>query len=232
MQKISNILGIIIARGGSKRVPHKNIAPINGKPLLAYTCEAALGSKLLTRTVLSTDDEEIASVGRTHGVEVPFLRPKELASDDSNPMDAITHLLSELKKREQYETTIVVLLQPTSPFRTALHIDKSIELLQQTDADSVVSVVEVPHVCKPYLVMKIDNGKLVPEMPGAKMSKNKIYAYNGALYTMKSDSIGHSKALFGDDCRPFVMGQEHSLDIDTELDMEIAEYLMRRKQAS
>ncbi|MDD4287212.1 MAG: acylneuraminate cytidylyltransferase family protein, partial [Candidatus Peribacteraceae bacterium] len=149
--KTTDILGIILARGGSKRLPRKNIASLNGKPLLAYTCEAALGSTLLTRVILSTDDEDIAAIGRQYGVEVPFMRPAHLATDKADSMDVLLYVLQELEKREHYAPSLVVLLQPTSPLRTSAHIDAGIVLLQQTGADSVVSVTEVPHLhCPPH----------------------------------------------------------------------------------
>lgn len=226
------ILGVITARGGSKRVPRKNLVSINGKPLLAYTCQAALASTLLTRTVLSTDDEEIATVGRRYGVEVPVMRPANLATDDADSLAVVTHVLETLKEREQYVPEIVVLLQPTSPLRTGTHIDESIVLLRQTNADSVVSVVEVPHVFVPSLLLQIQEGRLMPAMPSLQDNGGKIYAYNGALYTLKIGTFGSPHKPFGRDCRPYVMSQQYSLDVDTEYDVCVAEHWLRMLSGS
>ncbi|NOS67635.1 MAG: acylneuraminate cytidylyltransferase family protein [Candidatus Peribacteraceae bacterium] len=199
--KQDGILGIITARGGSKRLPGKNIMLLNGKPLLAYTCEAALGS-MLTRTILSTDDAAIAAVGKSCGVEVPFLRPAELARDDTPSMDVIAHVLSHLQEKEQYVPAIIVLLQPTSPLRTSAHIDAGIRLLQETGADSIVSVTEVPHA------------------PAAR---------NGALYIFKTESFLRSPNRYGADSRTFIMDPAESVDIDTPDDFARAQSLLQGK---
>src|SRR5581483_400682 len=136
------VLGLIPARGGSKGVPRKNIRLLGGKPLLAYTAEAALAAQRLTRVVLSTDDEEIAAVGQSFGVEVPFLRPVELAQDNTPTLPVVQHALRWF---EEHDTRFdaICLLQPTSPLRRAADIDASIELLERSDADTVISVLPV-----------------------------------------------------------------------------------------
>ncbi|MFA7681905.1 MAG: acylneuraminate cytidylyltransferase family protein [Candidatus Peribacteraceae bacterium] len=228
----SDVFGIILARGGSKRIPHKNIVQVNGKPLLAYTCEAARGSKLLTRVILSTDSAEIAAVGKEYGVEVPFMRPRELASDEANSMDAIRHVLRELEKKEGYAPPLFVLLQPTSPLRTAEHIDEGIRLMLKTDADSVVSVTEVPSLFNPSFAMQIKEGKLTKPKKKALQEMEKYYAYNGAVYVLRTERLRQSDDPFGDDCRPLVMSKEDSLDIDTKEDLALAECLLQRKGGS
>src|SRR5882757_8960090 len=136
------ILGIVTARGGSKAIPHKNIAPLSGKPLLAYTAEAARGAKRLARTVLSTDDAGIAAVGRACGLDVPFFRPAELAKDDTPTLPVLQHVVRTLEAAgERYDA--VFLLQPTNPLRLASDIDGAIELLEETGADSVISFSDV-----------------------------------------------------------------------------------------
>ncbi|MBI2636157.1 acylneuraminate cytidylyltransferase family protein [Candidatus Peregrinibacteria bacterium] len=238
--KPEGILGIITARGGSKRLPGKNIASVNGRPLLAYTCEAALGSALLTRTVLSTDDEAIAAVGRSCGIEVPFLRPKELARDDTPSTDVIAHMLSELEKKEKYYPTIIVLLQPTSPLRTSEHIDRGVRLLRQTGADSVVSVVEAPHALTPGKIMRVVDGKLRPaeRQPGQSAragsraaETEKFYGCNGAIYAFKTAVFLRSGGIFGDDSRAMIMNPEDSLDIDSPFDLLLAEKLLQDRAA-
>ena len=157
---MKNVLGLIPARGGSKSIPGKSIALLAGRPLLAYTCEAALGSRCLTRVLLSTNDEKIAQVGRACGVEVPFLRPLELARDDTPSLPVAQHAVRWLIEHEGWEPDVLVLLQPTSPLRQTHHIDAALEHMAQVNADTVVSVVEVPHRFSPYSVMWLQAGWL------------------------------------------------------------------------
>lgn len=228
-----HILGLIPARGGSKSIHNKNIAPLAGKPLLAYTFEAARESKRLTRTILSTDDSAIAEVGRTNGIEVPFLRPAELAADTSGMIDVIIHALNFLQKKEQYIPDAVVLLQPTSPFRKASHIDAAVDLLTSTGADSVVSIVEVPHQFTPGSIMKLENGRLTPYKQGPsilrRQDKPKLYGRNGpAVLAVRRSVLLEKQSLYGDDSRGFIMDARESIDIDTLLDLEIAEFFLTR----
>src|SRR5262249_18146969 len=157
---MSEVLGLIPARGGSRSIPKKNIALLCGRPLLAYTCEAALESRRLTRVVLSTDDEEVAKVGRDLGVDVPFLRSAELAEDDTPSIAVVEHCLKSLAERQSFKPDVVVLLQPTSPLRAAHHIDEALDQMEKTNADTVVSVMEVPHHFSPYSVMRLELGWL------------------------------------------------------------------------
>ncbi len=228
--KKEDILGIILARGGSKRLPGKNIAMVNGKPLLAYTCEAALGSTLLTRTILSTDSEEIAAVGRASGVEVPFLRDVGFALDDTSSMETVRHVLSELERREHYSPSVIVLLQPTSPLRTSVHIDDAIRLFQKTAPDSVVSVTAMPYAHGPQMSMRIDGGKLLPA-PQSVIPKERVtyYALNGAVYVLTPVIVRSGGNAFGADSRALVMDAESSLDIDTPADLALAEILVRQR---
>lgn len=135
------ILALIPARGGSKGIPRKNLIPLNGRPLIAYTIERALASRLITRTVVSTDDDEIADVARAYGAEVPFMRPAALAQDDSVDLDVFRHALATLRERDGYVCECVVHLRPTGPVRRVARIDEAIELfLQDPEADSLRSV--------------------------------------------------------------------------------------------
>jgi CMP-N-acetylneuraminic acid synthetase len=229
------ILALITARGGSKSIPGKNLAPLLGKPLLAYTCEAALGSQLVTRTVLSTDDEEIAAVGRACGVEVPFMRPAELARDETPSLPVVQHALHTLSQKESYRPDIIALLQPTSPLRQAHHIDEALNLLIETGADSVVSVVAVPHQFSPTSVMQIVNGRLLPFIKGEgtrilrRQDKPQVYARNGpAILAMLHDTVAKKHSMFGDECVAYIMDKYSSVDIDTPEDLAYAEFLMKR----
>ena len=231
------VLGIIPARGGSKGIPRKNIARLAGRPLLAYTAEAALGSRGLTRIILSTDDLEIATVGRGEGLEVPFLRPPDLARDDSLAIDVVRHVLAELAATESYEPDAVMLLQPTSPLRRAEHIDAAIDLLQASQADSVVSVVPVPHHFNPISLMKLADGKLTPCAPGVpitlRQEKPLVFARNGpAILLTRTRFIQEENRFYGNHCQPLVMRTQDSVDIDDPADLEYAEYLLLRRVAA
>ena len=229
------ILGLIPARGGSKSIPRKNIAPLVGRPLLAYSCEAALGSQTLTRVILSTDDQKIASMGRDCGVEVPFMRPAELAQDDTPTLPVIQHALHWLEEHQSYRPEVIVLLQPTSPLRRTEHIDGAVNLLLKTGADSVVSVVEVPHQFNPVSVMKIDEeGRLMPFLPGEgirvlrRQDKPRVYARNGpAVLVIRTSVIEKTEGLYGELLVPYVMGWPESIDINTPTDLILAECFLR-----
>lgn len=230
------ILGIIPARGSSKSIPKKNLYPLCGRPLIEYTFEAAKGSKYLSRIVLTTDDEQIASLGKQNGIEVPFLRPDNLAQNDTFALPVIQHAIDYLEKHEGYSPDIIVILQPTSPLRKARHIDEAIELLLNTGADSVVSVVEVPHRYNPVSVMKIEEGRLVPFLQGEgtrilrRQDKPKVYARNGAaVYVVTKETVMNQNSLFGNDCRPMMMSCEESVDIDSLFDLRIAEMMLKDK---
>jgi CMP-N,N'-diacetyllegionaminic acid synthase len=223
------ILGVIPARGGSKGVPGKNLRLLAGRPLLAYTADAALGSRRLSRTVLSTDDPEIAAAGRALGLVVPFLRPAALAADDTPMLPVLVHTVEALR-REGFAADAVVLLQPTSPLRTAADVDAALDLLEATGADSVVSVVEVPHQFSPVSVMSIENGRLRPFLSGPaatrRQDKPRVFARNGpAVLAVRAASLARG-SLYGDDCRPLLMDPESSVDIDGPADFAYAEYLL------
>lgn len=228
-----DILGLIPARGGSKSIPHKNIALLVGRPLLAYTCDAALASQRLTRVILSTDDPVIAQVGQQCGVEVPFIRPADLATDDTPALNVIQHALRVLDEMESYRPEVVVLLQPTSPLRRAEHIDEGVDILLKTGADSVVSVVEIPHQFNPVSQMRLDDGKLVPLLEGPlilrRQDKPQVYARNGpAVLAMRRITI-EKGVLYGEDCRPLLMNAEDSLDVDEPFDLAVAEVILSRR---
>ena len=226
-----NILGLIPARGGSKSIPRKNIIPLAGRPLLAYTCEAALGSRLLTRVVLSTDDQEIAEVGRQCGVQVPFQRPAELAQDETPSVEVANHAVRWLWDHQRWEAEIVVLLQPTSPLRQSAHIDAAVQRLWETGADTVVSVIEVPHRLSPYAIMEIQHGRLqdfwkepTPFDRLARQNLPRLYARNGpAILACRTPVIKELGSFYGKQIVPYVMREEDSIDIDTFFDLRIAE---------
>jgi CMP-N-acetylneuraminic acid synthetase len=225
------VLGVIPARGGSKGIPRKNLAPIGGRPLVAYTCDAARESRRLTRIVVSTDDEEIASVARRLGVEVPFLRPASLAADDTPMLDVLVHAVTSLEARDAYHPDAVMLLQPTSPFRRGEHVDAAIDLLEASGADSVVSVVAVPHQFTPSSLLRLDGDRLVPwaegQGPLRRQDKPRLFARNGpAVVAVRTRVLVEQKTLYGADTRAFQMTRADSIDIDDAFDLELADLLI------
>jgi CMP-N,N'-diacetyllegionaminic acid synthase len=226
------ILGLIPARGGSKSIPRKNLATLAGKPLLAWTAEAALGARRLGRIVLSTDDEEIADAGRRLGLDVPFLRPAELAQDDTPMLPVMRHAADWCAARGD-ALDAVVLLQPTSPLRRALHIDEAVALLLADGAaDSVVSIVPVPHQFSPVSVMRLEGGRLSPFLPGPpilrRQDKPLVYARNGpAVLGVRIEALRRG-VLYGPTTLGYVMDARSSLDIDDPDDLWLAEQILRK----
>ena len=217
------VLGLIPARGGSKSVPHKNVRELAGKPVLAWTVEAALASAVLDRVVVSTDDEEIAEVALACGAEVPFLRPAELAGDETPDLPVYRHALAELG--EAFDA--VAWLRPTAPLRTGPDVQAAVRLLADTGADSVRSVCEAEH--SPYWMGRLEDGRLVSllgEVPARRQLLPPVYRLNGSVDVARCASVGD--VLFGGDVRAYVMPPERSVELDGELDFLLAEVLLRR----
>ena len=228
------ILAVITARGGSKRVPGKNLRELLGKPLIVYTIEAAMESKLLTRVILSSDDEKVMELAERYGVEVPFKRPGELARDDTPHVDVMIHAVKFLKDKENYSPDIVVILQPTSPLRTAEDIDNALKKHIDTGADSVSSVVKAEHQ-HPLQAKKIENDILRDYSVKENANVNRrdlppAYFRNGAFYSVKRDVLIKKRGLYGKITRPYIMPAERSVDIDTEIDFRLAELLLKGKE--
>ena len=229
------VLGVVPARGGSKGVPRKNVRTVAGRPLLAYTADSVRASRRLHRTVLSTDDAAVAEAGRALGLEVPFLRPPDLAADDTPMLPVLRHAVDEMRGRG-FAADVVVLLQPTSPLRRGEHIDAGVELLERTGADAVVSVVEVPHQFHPASVMALEDSRLRPYGGGVtavhRQTKMPVYARNGpAVLALTVDALGRD-SLYEGDCRALIMAPGDSIDVDTEWDLELAELVLLRRHTS
>ena len=224
-------LGVIPARGGSKGVPGKNLRLVAGRPLLAFTADAARESRRLTRLIVSTDDPAIRTAARELRLEVPFLRPKELAEDDTLMLPVLQHAVGTMKGLG-FAADAVVLLQPTSPLRRGEHIDRAIDLLEATGAESVVTVVEVPHQFNPASVMRLDGERLKPFLDGPmilrRQDKPQAFARNGPAVLVVRTTVLERGSLYGDDCRPLVMSAEESLDVDTAADFDTLERLLAR----
>lgn len=223
------VLGLVPARGGSKGIPGKNLAVVAGRPLLAYTAAAARASTQLDRTIVSTDDAAIAAAAATMGLDAPFLRPSALAGDEVPMLPVLRHALAALDEAgDRFD--VVVLLQPTSPLRRAEHIDAAVEALVSSGADSVVSVVEVPHQFNPVSVLRMDEGRLCPyaEAPtvARRQDKPRLYARNGpAVLAVRRHAL-EAGSLYGDHSRPLVMSARDSLDVDDPWDLHIARLVL------
>jgi N-acylneuraminate cytidylyltransferase/CMP-N,N'-diacetyllegionaminic acid synthase len=223
------MIAIIPARGGSKGLPGKNIRNLNGKPLIAYTIEEALKSKYITRVILSTDDVEIAKVAKQYGAEVPFMRPSHLATDAAKAIDAYKYTYERLEKEENIEISEFVILQPTSPFRTANHIDQAIDLYNDKKADSVISYCPEHHpiIWHKYIT---EAGKIESIFEGTIRNRQKekpTYFPNGAIYIFKRKII-EQELYYTDNSFAYIMNRKDSVDIDTIDDFEYAEFLFAR----
>lgn len=227
------ILGVIPARGGSKGVPRKNIKSLAGKPLIYHIIQVALGSKYLTRVVISSEDEKIIKIAKKYGAEAPFKRPKTLARDRTPSLPVVQHAVKETEKQMGIKFDYVVLLQATSPFTTSPDIDKAIEKLIKTKADSVVSVYQINDM-HPVKMKKIINDRLFQFVPNLKetvfrrQDLSPIYKRNGGIYATKRDVIMKRSSLYGRISRPYIMPPERSIDIDSKIDFWLAEEMIKR----
>jgi N-acylneuraminate cytidylyltransferase/CMP-N,N'-diacetyllegionaminic acid synthase len=224
---------VIPARGGSKAIPRKNLAPLAGYPLVAYVICAARAARTVSRVIVSTDDPEIARVTASFGAEAPFLRPKELATDASPTLPAIVHAVTTLEREEKRRPELVTLLQPTSPFTRPDQIDAAVErLLADPTADSVTTVLEIDHVNHPYNVRRIgpdgsmdfflkDEHYRFP----TRQSKPPFYRF-GNLYVMRRDVLIEKESLFGDRCLPEIVDLASCFDINDREDLRMAELMV------
>jgi len=230
-----NILAIIPARGGSKGIPRKNIIEINGKPLIEYTIRAAKKTQLISELVVSTEDPEIANICTELGCKVPFLRPAELATDSTLSLPVIQHALKEVETLNKQLYDIIVMLQPTTPLRSSEDIDQGISLLLETNADSVVSVVDVEGYHPFRMKRMIGDNQLINyidqgfEDMRPRQTLPKVYLRSGALYITRRDILLSKNSFIGDDCRGLIIPPERAINIDTQADLKFAEYLLKSK---
>ena len=227
---MARTLGLVPARGGSKGVPGKNSGHLAGRPLLAYTADAARASGVIDRIVLSTDSAEIAEIGRSVGFDVPFVRPSSLAQDDATMLPVVRHALDALSQAD-WSPEILVLLQPTSPLRRPEHIREAVAKLQETGADSVVTVVEIPRHLSPDYVMRIDDDVLRPFLidgpsVGRRQDARPAYSRDGTVYACWRATVERYGSIYGDDCRPLIISAKESLSIDTPDDWQAAERVL------
>ena len=219
------VLGLIPARGGSKGLPRKNVLPLAGKPLLAWTIEAARAAATLDRVVISTDDDEIAHVAESFGCDVPFRRPAHLAADDTPGIAPVLHALDELDGFD-----LVVLLQPTSPLRTAEDINAAVRLCVSRGAPSCVSVVPVEK--PPQWMYAMGEGALLhsflagEEGLARRQDVAPLFALNGAVYVADVENLRRTRSFVTDSTVGYVMPSERSVDIDSLLDFRWCELLL------
>lgn len=232
MNHLPKVLAVIPARGGSKGVLRKNIRPICGRPLISYTIEhARAAQQLFHRIIVSTDDDEIASVARQYGAEVPFLRPADLARDESPVIPMLQHAVNFIEEQDGVKMDWICLLQPTEPFRTVTDLEQCLQLGFAGGCDSVISVVRV-FATHPILMKRIEKDQLLPfcleEREGTRRQEYEPPAYmrNGSIYLTRRDVLMEQDSIWGRTIRPYVMPLERSVSIDTELDLKLAEIMM------
>jgi CMP-N-acetylneuraminic acid synthetase len=232
------VLGVITARGGSKGIPGKNLKLLGGRPLIAYTIDAARQSGVLDRLVLSTDDPAIAEAARGLGCEVPFLRPPELARDDTPHLPVMQHAVEWLAANDNYRPDFVMILQPTSPLRRAEHVRGAVSLAQTSGADSVVGVSAVPAHYHPLRTLRVDadgtatlfvTGEPVRRRDKRRQDLPPVWAMNGAMYLFRTDTLfDREPSLFGARSVAYVMRHPSGLSIDdpddwTEVERHLAQ---------
>ena len=223
------ILGIIVARGGSKGLPGKHLMDLGGKPLIAYSIDSALSSKKLDKTILSTDDEEIRQTAINLGVEAPFLRPPEFAKDKSTVFPAIRHAVKWLQKNENYRPEYILLLQAASGvFRTPEDIDNCIDLILEKNADSVVTYTK-PKQHPFWMKQLVDDGRLAEYIPGSENPVNlqrqwlpEVYYPTGSVYVAKTSMIEKQDSFYSKNSYPYFIEQERAIDIDSLNDLLLA----------
>jgi len=228
-------LAVVPARGGSKQVPGKNIRLLCGKPLLQYTAESALAARRLSRVILSSDDEDVASVGQRCGLEVPFLRPAHLGQDDTPMLAVVQHALSWFESRGE-RFAALCLLQPTNPLRRSEDIDGCIELLQRGGADAVVTILPVPHEYNPHWVyfpqedgsLQLSTGESEPI--SRRQSLPVAYHREGSVYVTRSDVITAGKSLYGNRVLGYLLESNRAVvNIDSLEDWQKAENIIGRQ---
>lgn len=236
LTKKTQAVAIIPARGGSKRIARKNLALVAGKTLLAWAILAAKEARNVGRVIVSTDDPEIAKAARASGVEVPWLRPAELAQDHTPTLDVVEHALNWSLEVLHPVPEWGVLLEPTAPLRDPEHIDQAVDMLVGTDADSVVSVCELPHVFHPEELLVIDQGLVRPYLPSRTMDSRKlrgqqtptVYLLSGLVYAFRISSVLKHRSLYGRKTIPLIIDWDYFLDVDTAEDLQLADLKKRR----
>jgi CMP-N,N'-diacetyllegionaminic acid synthase len=230
-----NCFAIVTARGGSKGIPGKNIKRMAGKPMIAWTIEAALRTRQLDCVIVSTDDEEIASISREWGAEVPFMRPAELATDTASSLSVLNHYMQWAEQDGGLPTYLLV-LQPTSPLRVAADIEGSLAIAHERQAKAVIGVCEVqPHTGHPWFAKQLRPDAtmedFMPRHAGyvRRQDLPPAYAINGAIYLYRTEELRRSQDCFPPEALAYVMPPERSLDVDTPWDFHLAELILKER---
>lgn len=231
------ILCLILARGGSTRIPEKNLVDLGGKPLIAYAIECAKGSKYINRIIVSTNDRNIANTAKKYGAEAPFMRPENISKGDSTELDAFKHALAWLKEKEGYEPDLIVKLFCTSPFRKSDTVDKAVKLLiDNPDADSVRSV----RLCSehPYKMWRIEGGRLKSLIPPEEKPREahtlsyqvlpEVFIQNASIDVTRASNVWDKGSITGTRIMPLLMDEIESVDINNILDLELARLIIEK----
>lgn len=224
-------IAIIPARGGSKRLPGKNIKLLADKPMIAWTIEAALKSNVFDHVFVSTDDQKIADVSKKYGAEVPFLRPAELALDHTSTNDVVTHLVQWFEQKNNQQVTTVTILQPTSPLRNSQHIKDAMQLMMSKASKAVISVCELEYpiqFCNKLGSNHSMDGFVKPQNIKRTQDLEPYYRLNGAIYIFDRKYVGRLNELYSTGTHAFIMPTKFSIDIDIEEDFSLAEFYFER----
>jgi len=218
------VLGVIPARGGSKKIPLKNIKPLNGKPLIEYTIETAIASKVLSRIVVSTDHEDIIRLcQKFDGIDV-IVRPPEMATDEASTEWALLHACDELQEKDDFIPDIVLTLEPTSPLRSVQTIKQCLNIFTMTDADSVIGVVET-RAC----YGKIVKGRfeyVFPNQPRRRQEREPLYKESSTIYATKLDTLRRKTSVLGDSLYPLIISRDEAIDINDDNDFKLVELMI------
>ena len=229
-----NILCVVPARGGSKSIPRKNIKELNGIPLIAYTLREAIKVSRINDLVVSTEDQQIAQVAKKYGANVPFLRPKELATDSAETFPVVKHCLNFMERKNNKTYDAILLLQPTCPLRKSQHIEKAIDLLKDESFDTVLSVMDV-NGRHPFRMKRIEGSHLVNfidqgfEDMRPRQILPKVYIRSGAIYLSRRHVILEQGQLVGNAVIPLMMNESESINIDSHVDFYTAEKLIMER---
>lgn len=229
-----NVVGIIHARGGSKRIPLKNIKMLDGKPLVSYIIDAALHAKTVSRVIVSTDHPDIIRIAKERGAEAPFVRPADISEDV--PSELVTqHAVRYLEENENYSVNVAVTMQPTTPFCLPEDIDGCVKMLIDSDADSVISVCGI-HERPESMFGEKDSyavnflGNIMKGEIGVSQSLPRLYTPNGGIYATRRETLFNQGSIFGSKIKLWVMPRERSIDIDDPIDFEFAEFLSKKNK--
>ena len=225
-------LGVIPARGGSKRIPRKNIFPLNGKPMIAYTIEACKRSNLLSDWIVSTDDLEIAKIAKRFGANIPFIRPADISDDKTRNIDVLIHALQFMEEKNHIIYDLIVLLQPTSPIRDHNHIDEAIRIMEKSSLDTIASVKGPFYKRDPNLKKINGEGYLVNYCTPVSSvpAERAFYIYNASIYGMKRNHLLTKKSFISDVQESLIMDSLHSIDVDEPLDLVLASAALKYKE--